>query len=66
MVLKNAVQRRDDHYTTLEMMIIPRPIAKNMNINARSLFVPEGAFLNSFQMKTPHNAATIVAPCPKP
>ena len=25
-----------------------------------------GAFLNSFQMNTPHRAATNVAPCPKP
>lgn len=34
-----------------------------MTIN---LLVPFGASLNSFQIKTPHAAATMVAPCPRP
>ncbi len=29
-------------------------------------FVPRGALWNSFQMKTPQNAPTIVAPWPRP
>ena len=36
------------------------------NIAVIIRFVPAGAPLNSFQTKTPHAAATIVAPWPSP
>ena len=39
---------------------------KNINIAPIKVLVPFGEFLNSFQIKTPHNAATKVAPCPNP
>jgi len=35
-----------------------------MNINGISFRALGGALANSFQMKTPHMAETIVAPCP--
>ena len=37
-----------------------------MNITIKNTLVPLGAFLNSFQINTPHNAAIKVAPCPSP
>lgn len=42
------------------------PAMNEANIIARSLFVPAGAVLNSFQMNTPQSAATMVAPWPMP
>ena len=35
-----------------------------MNISGINLRAPGGAAANSFQMKTPHMAETMVAPCP--
>lgn len=43
-----------------------RPTTNAANMSARRREVPAGASLNSFQMKTPHKAATRVAPCPNP
>ena len=43
-----------------------KPTTNAANMRARSREVPGGASLNSFQMKTPHSAATRVAPCPSP
>ena len=37
-----------------------------VNIDASILLVPLGAPLNSLQIKTPQNAATIVPACPTP
>jgi len=45
-------------------VISARPTMKNKNIRASRVFVPFGAALNSFQIKIPHTAATIVAPWP--
>src|SRR5216684_7779279 len=42
----------------------PSPTTKNMNINGTSLLALGGALANSFQIKTPQMAETIVAPCP--
>ena len=39
---------------------------KEFIVQTAKVFVPFGAFLNSFHTKTPQAAATIVAPCPKP
>ena len=39
-----------------------KPNIKRQNIIEIKLLVPFGAFLNSFQINTPHAAATIVAP----
>ena len=50
----------------LEIMRIPNPARKKINISPIKTFTLLGAFLNSFQTKTPQNAETIVAPCPKP
>jgi hypothetical protein len=43
-----------------------RPTTNAANMSARRREVPGGAFLNSFQINTPHKAATRVAPCPNP
>lgn len=48
------------------MIIITMPAMKKMNIPVRSLNAMGSADLNSFQTIMPHNAATIVAHCPKP
>src|SRR5262249_10559737 len=42
------------------------PLRKHPNMAVSNLLVPAGAARNSFQMKTPQKAATIVAPCPSP
>jgi len=42
------------------------PVRKLANIAANKVDVPGGAVRNSFQMNTPQNAATIVAPWPSP
>ena len=47
-----------------EAMIEASPAMKKRNITASSVLVLRSAPLNSFQMKTPHTAAIIGAPCP--
>lgn len=53
-------------YIDLDKIINASPIKKSKIIRLSSLLVPFGAALNSFQIKMPHIAATIVAPCPSP
>src|SRR6202007_3020807 len=48
------------------MMINASPARKHANMETINLDVPDGAARNSFQINTPQNAATIVAPCPSP
>lgn len=56
------ISARANCQTILAVMIKPKPTTYKTNIRASSLFVPAGADLNSLQIKTPQNAATIVAP----
>ena len=53
-------------YASRATTINDSPITNAANMSARRGDVPGGAVLNSFQMKTPHHAATRVAPCPNP
>ncbi len=53
-------------YSVRASTMSARPLRKQANIAVRSFGVPAGAVRNSFQMNTPHNAATMVAPCPRP
>jgi hypothetical protein len=58
-------QRQKNQLVRARMMSA-RPTRKHPNIAAINLKVPSGASRNSFQMKTPQNAAIIVAPWPSP
>ena len=49
-------------YNTLDAIINASPTINDKNMTVSSLFVPGGAALNSFQINTPQNAPTIVAP----
>lgn len=53
-------------YNVLANIINEIPVIKNKNIRPINKLLPFGASLNSFQIKTPQIAATMVAPCPSP
>ena len=48
----------------LDTIISTKPEIKRISISVSNRLVDFEAPLNSFQMKRPHKAATIVAPCP--
>jgi hypothetical protein len=54
------------YYIVRAIIIIPRPIINEINMPVISQLTLREDPLNSFHTKTPHAAATMVAPCPSP
>ena len=61
-----TLPRSTIHQDVRARMISASPTRKQPNIAVMSLVVSVGAVRNSFQMKRPQKAATVVAPCPRP